>query len=165
MRPLLPELIFVRFVRSPVMPKLIEQPFAPFELDLLDELFSGEALQIAQDGGEIGRGEDGVEMIVEDDPGMDGQPFVLAAVFERSHDDVAARRGSEDGQPFDGGGGDEVSAVRLASMVAAAHPPSVAKQSFGDKRVPKLELGNELETSESSCETPTALFIVQPFGI
>ena len=30
-------------------------------------------------------------------------------------------------------------------MVAAARQPSVAKQSFGDKRVPKLELGNELE--------------------
>jgi hypothetical protein len=55
MRPLLPELIFVRFVRSPVMPKLIEQPFAAFDLDLLDELFGGEALQIAQDGGETVR--------------------------------------------------------------------------------------------------------------
>ena len=92
MRPLLPELIFVRFVRRPVMPKLIEQPFAAFDLDLFDELFGGEALQVAQDRGEIGRGEDGVEMIVEDDPRMDGQPFVLGAVFERSHDDVAARR-------------------------------------------------------------------------
>ena len=55
MRPLLPELIFVRFVRSPVMPKLIEQPFAAFDLDLLDELFGGEGLQIAQDGGETVR--------------------------------------------------------------------------------------------------------------
>jgi hypothetical protein len=64
------------------MPKLIEQPFAAFDLDLLDELFGGEAFQIAQDGGEIGRGEDGVEMIVEDDPCMDCQPFVRAAVFE-----------------------------------------------------------------------------------
>ena len=82
MRPLLPELIFVRFVCSPVMPRLVEQPFAAFDLDLLDELFGDEALQIAQDGGEIGRGEDGVEMIVEDDPCIDGQPFVLAAVFE-----------------------------------------------------------------------------------
>ena len=79
MRPLLPELIFVRFVRSTVMPKLIERPFAAFQLDLPDKLFGGEALQIAQDGGEIGRGDDGVEMIVEDDPRIDGQPFVLAA--------------------------------------------------------------------------------------
>ena len=55
MRPLLPELIFVRFVRSPVMPKLIEQPFAAFDLDLFAELFGGEALQIAQDGGETVR--------------------------------------------------------------------------------------------------------------
>ena len=108
MRALLPELIFVRFVRGPVMPKLMEQPFAAFELDLLDKLFGGEALQIAQDG---------VEMIVEDDPRIDGQPFVLAAhstslragpfdfaqgrpirlrsgqaVFERAHDVVAAHR-------------------------------------------------------------------------
>ena len=82
MRPLLPELIFVRFVRRPIIPQLIQQPFAAFDLDLLDELFGGEALQIAQDGGEIGRGEDGVEMMVEDDPCIDGQPFVLAAVFQ-----------------------------------------------------------------------------------
>ena len=82
MRPLLPELIFVRFVRGPKMPKPMEQPFAAFDLDLLDELFGGEALQIAQDGGEIGRGKDSVEMMVEDDPGIDDQPFVLAAVFQ-----------------------------------------------------------------------------------
>ena len=61
MRPLLPELIFVRFVRSPVMPKLIEQPFAAFDLDLLDELFGGEALQIAQNGGETVREEGQLE--------------------------------------------------------------------------------------------------------
>jgi hypothetical protein len=46
MRSLVPELIFIRFVRRPVMPKLVEQPFAAFDLDLLDELFGGEALQI-----------------------------------------------------------------------------------------------------------------------
>ena len=37
---------------------------------------------------------------------------MLAAVFQRSHDDVAARRRGEDGQPFDHGGGDEPSGAR-----------------------------------------------------
>ena len=30
-------------------------------------------------------------------------------------------------------------------MAAAAYLPSVAKRSFGDKRVPKLELGHEFK--------------------
>ncbi len=41
-------------------------------------------------------------------------------------------------------------------MVAAAHPPSVAKQSFGDKRVPKLELGNELKARSAFTEARSA---------
>ena len=53
-------------MRNPVIPELIEQPFAAFQLQLLDELFGGEALEVTQDGGKIGRGENGVEMIVEE---------------------------------------------------------------------------------------------------
>ena len=67
---LLPNLIFVRFVRRPVITELIEQPFAAFELELRDKFFGREALEIAQDGGEIRRGENRVEMIVENHPEM-----------------------------------------------------------------------------------------------
>ena len=82
-------------------------------------------------------------MVVEDHPGVDRQPFVLAAVLERAHHDVAAGDGGEDGQPFDDGRGDEITVAGLTGLVAAAHGGSLSKQSFGDKCVPKLELGNE----------------------
>lgn len=84
-------------------------------------------------------------MVVEDDPGVDFQALLRAAVVEGAHEDVAARCGGEDGEPLDDGGGDEGCVPRLVDAGAAAHGGSVMKQSFGDKGVPKLELGNEGE--------------------
>ena len=67
----LPDLVFVRLVRGAVVTELVEEPVAAFFLGLGEELFGGEAFQIAEGGGEVGGGEDGVEVGVEDDVGVD----------------------------------------------------------------------------------------------
>jgi hypothetical protein len=41
-----------------------------------------------------------VKVVVENDPGMGAQGFVLAAVTERMDEDIAARGIGEDGQPL-----------------------------------------------------------------
>ena len=70
-RAFLPDLVFVSLVRGAVVTELVEEPVASFFLGLGDELFGGEAFQVAEGGGEIGRGENGVEVGVEDDVGVD----------------------------------------------------------------------------------------------
>ena len=78
-------------------------------------------------------------MIVEDDPCGDAKAFVLPAVGERLHEDVAARCGREDGQPLDHGGGDEVGGVGLSRVVAAAHDRGDwTKHSFGERAFPSV---------------------------
>ena len=68
-----------------------------------------------------GAGEDGVEVVIEDDPGVDLQALVRAAVLEGADEDVAARRRGEDRQPGDDGAGDEVRLALLEDAVTAAH--------------------------------------------
>lgn len=80
-----------------------------------------EALEGVERSGKVAAGEDGVEMIVEDDPGVDFQAAMLPAVEEGLYHYVATRRCGEDGQPFDDGAGDEVRSVGLVNPVAAAH--------------------------------------------
>jgi len=64
MRAFLPDLILVGLVRGPVVAELIQQPLAPLRLDLPDKLLGGEALEIAQDRRQVGRSENGVEVVV-----------------------------------------------------------------------------------------------------
>jgi len=51
---------------------------------LRDEKLGGIALEIAEHGGEIGRGEDGVEVVIEDDPGVIFRPL-CARQWSREH--------------------------------------------------------------------------------
>lgn len=111
---LLPELqVGFGLVSGAPLPQEMQQPVALFGPELRGERASGVTLEIGNDSREIGRGDDGMEVIVEDDPGVNLQPFVDAAVFERVRDDLAAGIGGEDGQPPDDGGGDELRGMRL----------------------------------------------------
>lgn len=122
MKALLPDLTFaVRFVGGVEVRELMEQPVAVFGLQLIENPPGGVPLEIAHDAHEIGRGEDGVEVGIEDDPGVDAEFLVLAAIAPCVDEEVAARRGGEDGQPRDDGGGDEVRSVGFADAVATAH--------------------------------------------
>ena len=58
----------------------MQQPLATFGLSLRDQLFRRMPLQIGHDSREIGCGEGGVEMVVEDDPCGEAQPLVLATI-------------------------------------------------------------------------------------
>jgi hypothetical protein len=103
------------------VPKLLQQPLPPIGFELLQQLPGGKALEVAEHRGQIGRREDGMEVIVEDHPGMDPQILVLTAVDQRLDEDVAARRAGEDRQPFNNGASDEVGTICLRDSIAAAH--------------------------------------------
>ena len=70
---------------------------------------------------------------------VEPQPFLPPAEVEGAGEDVAAGLRSEDGEPIDDRGGDEVGALRFADGVAAAHGWRVAgwKRSFKTGGVPK----------------------------
>jgi hypothetical protein len=69
---------------------------------------------------------------------------MLSTVLERLEENVAASRRRENWKPFHNRTSHEVGAIWVVNAVAAAHSGyALAKQSFEDKCVPKLELGNE----------------------
>ena len=82
MRTFLPNLVLVGFMSPTVITKLIQNPFPVLVSESFQNLGGGKALQIAQHRRQIGRGEDGVEVIVEYNPGINLQHLVLSAVFE-----------------------------------------------------------------------------------
>jgi hypothetical protein len=87
----------VGLVRRTVILQLVEQPGATFRADLGEDLARGELLQVANGLRQVGAGEDGVEMGVEDDPAVDFESGVGAAVGEGTHEDVATGGRAEDG--------------------------------------------------------------------
>jgi len=81
MRSLLPDLVSIGLVFAAVELELVQKPIAPFGLELLHDLAGGETLDGLQDTGQIGRGEDRMEVIVHNDPRVDFESLVLAIVF------------------------------------------------------------------------------------
>jgi hypothetical protein len=57
-------------------------------------------------------GEDGVNVVVEDHPGVNFQGTMLAAALQRWHEHFATPVAGEDGQPFDDRRGDKPSGAR-----------------------------------------------------
>ena len=88
----LPDLMFgSRFaMRGAEVGELVQQPLAAFRLELGEDRAGGEAFEIADGVGQFGAGDDGVEVVVEDDPGVEAQALVLAAVLEGADEDIAA---------------------------------------------------------------------------
>lgn len=80
-------------------------------------------------------------MSIENDPPINLQLFMHAAVAERLHKDIASRRRSEDGQSGYDSGGDEVHVLLVIYVIAAAHILSMEGAQLQDKRVPKCNLG------------------------
>ena len=103
------------------MTQLVQEPIASFGFELLDDLSRGVTLQIGEHARQIRRGDNGVKVGIENDPGMELERLVLTTVLERVHQDIAARRGSEDGKPGDCGAGYEVGEIAFENAVAAAH--------------------------------------------
>ncbi len=85
------------------------------------------AFEIGQDAGEFWRVEDGVEVVVEEDPRVDFQALVLAAIFEGFDENIAPGRGGEERDPRDDGRRDEVGGVGLVSAIATAHGRVLAR--------------------------------------
>src|SRR6476469_3541194 len=61
-----------------------------------------------------------MEMTVENHPGMDAQALLLATVFERAHENIAAGGRREDGQPLNDRRGDALGGVFLVDAGATA---------------------------------------------
>ena len=93
-------MVALSLMRRALITQLAEHPIASFCLQLFDEPPCSVAFQIGEDA-QIGRGNNGVEVRLENDPGMDLERFMRATVFEGLHEDVAAGRVGEDGEPGD----------------------------------------------------------------
>ena len=78
---LLPNLMVTRsFVFGPIEPKLVQQPATTIRVQLPQQFVGGEFLKVGDRARQFGPGEDGVEMIIEDNPRVDFQSFVLPAI-------------------------------------------------------------------------------------
>jgi hypothetical protein len=60
-------------------------------------------------------------MIIQNDPGIDLEAFVLPAVCERADNDAATSSRGENWEPFDDCGGDKVGVLAFVDAVATAH--------------------------------------------
>jgi hypothetical protein len=91
--------------------------------------------QIGEHTCEIRRSKNGVEVCVEDNPGMACPPCLLTTVFEGLHNGVAPCCRVKNGKPAHGSPRDEMSELMLEDAIAAAHgePLSMTKHSFEDK--------------------------------
>lgn len=122
MRSFLPDLILAfGFVWRALVAQLAQQPVTTFFLQVFEDSSRGMAFQIGQDASQLRRGNDRVEVGVEYDPGIEFERFMLATVLERIDQDVAARRGSEDGKPGNGRSCDEMGMSAFEDSVPAAH--------------------------------------------
>ena len=93
MRALLPNLVTaLRLVRRTAELELMEQPLAVLRFELIEQTLRRVALQIRQRAREVRRGQDRVEMAVEDDPPVDLEALVVAAIGQRVREQVATRR-------------------------------------------------------------------------
>ena len=99
-----------------------------------------------------------MEVVIEYDPGINLQVFASSAVFKRANENVAAGDRGKHWKPLDNRTSHEVSAIWVVNAITATHPNyTLAKQSFEDKCVPKLELGNEvagIPVTRSQVEIP-----------
>jgi len=95
------------FVWRALIAQLVEEPITSFGFQLLDDLPCSVTLQIGKHTGKIWRSDNGVEVRIEDNPGMDFQRLMLATVFECLDEDVATWCHGEDGEPGHRRGSDE----------------------------------------------------------
>ena len=122
MHTFLPDLMLAgSLVLSAMQRQLIEKPVAFFEFQLLENDLGSESLEGAQGCGEIRSREDGVEMIIQNNPGMNLQGLMLATMEKRLNENIAPGSSGENGQPVDNSRGDEVGGVRFVNGVTAAH--------------------------------------------
>jgi hypothetical protein len=97
--------------------------------------------EIGEHTRQIRCGHDCVKVVLEDYPSINLQTLVSATILKRLNDYIATCDGGKDRQPRYDGRGDEVSETRVIDAITTAHSGSLAKHSFGDKRVPKCNLG------------------------
>ena len=121
-RSFLPDLVLTfRLVSRALVAQLVEESIASFGFQLFDDLSRTVPLQISKHTGKIWCSDNGVEVRIEDNPGVDFQRFMLATVFECSDEDVAPWRGREDGKPGHRCASNEMRVVALENSIAAAH--------------------------------------------
>ena len=85
MRAFLPNLMPAGgLVGGPEILQLVKEPVTPFSFQLPQDLARRKFLQLGNCVGKVGAGEKGVEVVVEDDPGMDLKRPGGPAVEQRS---------------------------------------------------------------------------------
>ena len=104
MQALLPHLVrAVPLMQRTIISELIEQPFALLHLDLLQQGARRKSLEIRQRIRQVRRGENGMKMIIENDPGVNLQTLMLPAMEQGFNKNIATGRRRKNRQPFDNG--------------------------------------------------------------
>lgn len=86
-----------------------------------DEKLGGIAFKIPDDTGQFFTRDHQVQMVVQDDIGIDFQAFMLTAKPEGADKEVKIGFPGEEGNPFDHRAGNEVRDARLSDGIAASH--------------------------------------------
>jgi hypothetical protein len=100
-------------------------------------------LKSARTRGEVRRSQGGMEVIVEDNPCVNLQALVLAAIFQRIRQNLAPLCRGENWQPRHHRAGDEIGAVWVVDAIAASHGPSVREAKLRRQVRSQVQLGNE----------------------
>jgi hypothetical protein len=116
-----------------IIAQLIEHPGLLVLLQLDQEALGAVALEIPEGRGQVGGGGHQVEMVVQDDVGVNLEVLVLAVKLEGVDEQVEIGLAGEERQPVDHGAGEEMGDACFSNGITAAH-------GAGGLKVAKLEL-------------------------
>ena len=121
MEPFLPDLVITRDLgRLLIILELVQNPSLLILRQAGDDLLGGVAFKIPNDTAQFITGGHQVQMVVQDDVGIDLQAFMLTAKLEGVEEQVEIGLSSEEGNPLDHRAGEEVRDACFSDGVAAA---------------------------------------------
>jgi hypothetical protein len=149
MRAFLPNLMgaFELMCRAKIS-ELIQEPLTSFRFQELQDLMRCMPLEMGDDARKIRRCEDGVKVVIEDNPTMNLQALVRAAILERLNENVAACGGGEDRQPRYDGRSDEMSGAKFIDAVTTSHSGKLREAQLRRQARSQVQLGNEGKQGE-----------------
>ena len=122
MEPFLPDLVLALSLgRLLIILQLIQEPGFLILPQQGDKALGSVTFKIPDCICEAWSGHHQVQMVVQDDIGVNLQVFVLATELEGVDEQVEIGFPGEKGEPIDHGTGDEVGVVRLSDGVAGSH--------------------------------------------
>jgi hypothetical protein len=122
MKPFLPDLIIALVLgRLLIILELVQNPSLLILLQPGDEALGGVAFKIPYDIGQFVSGDHQVQMVVQNNIGIELESFMLAAELEGVHENVKIGFSGEEGNPIDHCAGYEVGDAGFSNSIAASH--------------------------------------------